>query len=106
MSAFTVVRLGGAALIYADCPMGGELAPRIHEALDTLIRDGAWPIVVDMVRVQALDDGVIASLATAAMRLGKSGFGLELRLAGGRSATVRSAAQLRLVIAQAYPSAA
>jgi hypothetical protein len=104
MAAFTVVRLGGAALIWADCPMGGGLAPRLHESLDGLLRDGAWPIVVDLVRVRALDDGVIAVLAAAAMRLGQRGYGLDLRLAGGHGMTVRSAAQLRLVISQAYPS--
>jgi anti-anti-sigma regulatory factor len=106
MTAFTVVRLGGAALVWADCPMGGALAPRLQESLDAIIRDGAYPIVVDLVRVRALDDGVIAVLAAAAMRLGQRGYGLDLRLVGGRRATVRSAAQLRLVLAQTYPSAA
>jgi len=106
MAAFTVVRLGGAALIWADCVMGGALAPRLHESLDRLIGETAHPIVVDLVRVPSLDDGVVAVLAAAAMRLGQLGQGLELRLAGGRAVTARSAAQLRLVIAQTYPSAA
>jgi anti-anti-sigma regulatory factor len=106
MAAFTVVRLGGAALIWADCAMGGALAPRLHESLQTLISEGATPIVVDLVRVPALDDGVISVLAGAAMALGQRGRGLELRLVGGRAVTVRSAAQLRLVISQSYPSAA
>jgi hypothetical protein len=45
-------------------------------------------------------------LAAAAMRLGQRGYALDLRLVGGRSASVRSAAQLRLVLEQAFPSTA
>lgn len=106
MAAFTVVRLGGAALIWADCVMEGALAPRLHEALNTLVSEGATPIVVDLVWVPALDGGVTSVLAAAAMALGQRGRGLDLRFAGGRAITVSSAAQLRLVISQSYPSAA
>jgi anti-anti-sigma regulatory factor len=103
---FTVVRLGGAALVWADRPLGGSIAAKLHQALDQLDADGAHPLVVDLVRVPALDEGVIAVLAAAAVRAGQRGRGMELRLSGGRAATVSSAAQLRLVIGQAYPSAA
>lgn len=103
---FTVVRLGGAALIWADGPLGGSIAPKLHQALTQLNADAASPIVVDLVRVPALDQGVTSVLATAAVCAGERGRGLELRLSGGRSATVASAAQLRMVIGQAYPSIA
>jgi hypothetical protein len=103
---FTVVRLGGAALIWADRPLGGSIAPKLNQALAQLDADAASPIVVDLVRVPALDEGVIAVLAAAAVRAGERGRGLELRLSRGRSATVASAVQLRMVIGQAYPSIA
>jgi hypothetical protein len=102
---FTVIRLGGAALIWADRPLGGSIAPKLNQALAQLDADSAGPIVIDLVRVPALDQGVIAVLAAAAVRAGERGRGLELRLSRGRSATVASAAQLRMVIGQAYPSA-
>jgi anti-anti-sigma regulatory factor len=103
---FTVVRLGGGALVWADRPLGGSIASKLHQALEQLDADGARPIVVDLVRVPTLDEGVVAVLAAAAVRAGQRGRGLELRLSHGRGATVSSAAQLRLVIGQAYPSAA
>jgi anti-anti-sigma regulatory factor len=103
---FTVVRLGGAALIWADRPLGGSIAGKLNLALTQLDADGAKPIVVDLVRVPALDEGVVAVLAAAAVRAGQRGRGLELRLSGSRTATVVSAAQLRMIIGQAYPSAA
>ncbi len=103
---FTVVRLGGAALIWADRPLGGSIAPKLNQALVQLDADGATPIVVDLVRVPALDEGVVGVLAAAAVRAGQRGRGLELRLSRGRTATVTSAAQLRMIIGQAYPSAA
>lgn len=103
---FTVVRLGGSALIWADRPLGGSIAAKLSQALTQLDADGAKPIVVDLVRVPSLDEGVIAVLATAAVRAGHHGRGLELRLSRGRTATVASAAQLRMIIGQAYPSAA
>jgi anti-anti-sigma regulatory factor len=103
---FTVVRLGGGALVWADRPLAGSIAAKLHQALDQLDVDGAAPVVVDLVRVPALDEGVVAVLAAAAVRAGQRGRGLELRLSCGRAATVSSAAQLRQVIGQAYPSAA
>jgi anti-anti-sigma regulatory factor len=103
---FTVVRLGGAALLWADRPLGGSISAKLDQALNQLDADGAKPIVVDLVRVPALDEGVIAVLAAAAVRAGQRGRGLELRLSNGRTATVVSGAQLRMVLGQAYPSAA
>jgi anti-anti-sigma regulatory factor len=103
---FTVVRLGGAALIWADRPLGGSIGSKLDQALTQLDADGAKPIVVDLVRVPALDEGVVAVLASAAVRAGKRGRGLELRLSRGRTATVIDAVQLRTIIGQAYPSAA
>lgn len=103
---FTVVRLGGSALIWADRPLGGSIATKLDQALMQLDIDRAKPIVVDLVRVPALDEGVVAVLADAAVRAGQRGRGLELRLSHGRTATVASATQLRMIIGQAYPSAA
>jgi anti-anti-sigma regulatory factor len=103
---FTIVRLGGGALVWADRPLEGSIAGKLHQALDQLDADGARPVVVDLVRVPGLDEGVVAVLAAAAVRAGQRGRGLELRLSGGRSATVSGAAQLRMIIGQAYPSAA
>jgi anti-anti-sigma regulatory factor len=103
---FTVVRLGGGALLWADRPLGGSIAEKLHQALDQLDADGTTTVVVDLVRVPALDEGVISVLAAAAVRAGQRGRGLELRLSNGRAATVSSAAQLRQVLGQAFPSAA
>jgi anti-anti-sigma regulatory factor len=101
---FTVVRLAGGALVWAEQPLGGSIAAKLHQALDQLDVDGAAPVVVDLVRVPALDEAVIAVLAAAAVRAGQRGRGLELRLSRGRAATVSSATHLRLVIGEAYPS--
>ena len=106
MPAFSTVRLSQAALIWADRPLDGAAAPSLHETLDALIDEAAAPLVVDLVRVTAVDDGVVAVLAAAASRVGYAGGLLELRLAGGRRFAVRDAAQLRQAIAQAYPTAA
>jgi hypothetical protein len=103
---FTVVRLGGAALIWADRPLSGSIAPKLNQALVQLDADGAAPIVVDLVRVPALDEGVVAVLAAAAVRAGVRGRGIELRLSGGRTASVADGVQLRMIIGQVYPSAA
>jgi anti-anti-sigma regulatory factor len=103
---FTVVRLGGGALVWADRPLSGSIAAKLHQALDQLDADGAVPIVVDLVRVPTLDEGVISVLATAAVRAGQRGRGLEMRLSDGRAASVSSAAELREVLRQAFPSAA
>jgi anti-anti-sigma regulatory factor len=106
MTAFTVVRLGSAALVWADRALGHSIAPVLHEALGELDLCGTSPVVVDLVRVPTLDDSVVGVLAAAAMRAGERGPGLELRLAGGLAATVRTPAQLRLVLRQVYPSVA
>jgi anti-anti-sigma regulatory factor len=103
---FTVVRLGNGALVWADRPLTGSIATKLAQALDQLDADGARPVVLDLVRVPALDESVVRVFAEAALRAGRHGRGMELRLAGGRRATVSSAAQLRQVIGQAYPKAA
>jgi anti-anti-sigma regulatory factor len=106
MTTFTVVRLGGAALIWADVALSDHVAVKLDEVLEKLHAAGATPLVIDLVRVPMLDGSIVGVLAAAAARAGRSGRGLELRLAGGQKATVRSPAQLRLVINQVYPSAA
>jgi anti-anti-sigma regulatory factor len=103
---FTVVQLDGAALIWADESLGAEIAVRLHEVLQKLETNRATPVVVDLVRVPELDGSVVSVLAAAASRAGERGRGLELRLARGFAATVRTAAQLRLVLRQVYPSVA
>lgn len=103
---FTVVRLSQAAMIWADRPLGGPVSSQLHSVLQSLLEEGAIPLVVDLVRVTAIDDGVVAVLAAAASQAGYLGRALELRLAGGRRYTVRDAGQLRAAIAQAYPTAA
>jgi hypothetical protein len=106
MAPFTTVRLSQAALIWADRPLGGPVGAQLHAVLQTLLEEGAVPVVVDLVRVTAVDDGVVAVLAAAASQAGYLGRALELRLAGGRRFTVRDAGQLRSALAQAYPTAA
>jgi hypothetical protein len=106
MPPFAVVRLSQAALIWADRPLGGPVGSQLHETLQFLLEEGAMPIVVDLVRVPAVDDGVVAVLAAATAQAGYLGRGLELRLAGGRRFSVRDAGQLRQAISQAYPTAA
>jgi hypothetical protein len=101
MNSFVVVRLNGAAMIWADCPLGGALAPRLHDTLQQLLGDGVTPLVVDLVAVSAVDDGVVEALSAAADRAGRLGPGLELRLPGGRALTVRGAAQMRAALIQA-----
>lgn len=103
---FTMVRLDRAALFWADRPLGGGAAPKLHEALDQAITDGATPILVDLVSVPTVDEGVVAVLAAAADRIGHSGHYLELRLAMNRRFKLKSAFDLRAAIAQAYPEAA
>jgi hypothetical protein len=106
MPAFSTVRLSQAALIWADRPLGGPIGAQLHVVLQSLLDEGAIPVVVDLVRVPAVDDGVVAVLAAAASQAGFLGRALELRLAGGRRYSVRDAAQLRSALAQAYPTAA
>ena len=106
MPAFHVVRLGNAAMIWADRPLGGDVAPQLHEALDGLIAEGATPLVVDLVRVSAIDDGIVAVLAAAASQAGGRGRALELRMANGYRYAVGGPAQLRQAIARAFPTAA
>jgi hypothetical protein len=106
MPPFTIVRLGQAALIWADRPLGGPTGSRLHAALQSLLADGAVPVVIDLVRVPAVDGGVVEVLATVSAQAGCLGRALELRLAGGRRCTIRNEGQLRQAIAQAYPTAA
>jgi hypothetical protein len=106
LPSFHVVRLSQAALVWADRPLGGAVGPQLHRVLQSLLEDGAAPIVIDLVRVPAVDDGVVAVLAAATAQAGFLGRGLELRMAGGRRFTVRDASELRQAIAQAYPTAA
>lgn len=106
LTLFTVVRLGEAALIWADRPLREVAATQLHSALETLITDGVAPLVVDLIRVPAVDEPVVAVLAAAATRAGEAGRCLDLRLTGNRRFAVRDAAQLRYAIAMAYPNAA
>ena len=106
MSAFATVRLSQAALIWADRPLGGPVGAQLHAVLQALLEEGAIPVVIDLVRVPAVDDGVVAVLAAAASQAGFLGRTLELRLTGGRRFSVRDAAQLRSALAHAYPTAA
>lgn len=106
MPYFHLVRLSQAALIWADCPLGGAVGPELHRVLQNLLEERAFPLVIDLVRVPAVDDGVVAVLAAATSQAGFLGKAVELRMAGGRRFTVRDAAGLRHAIAQAYPSAA
>jgi anti-anti-sigma regulatory factor len=101
MNSFVVVRLNGAAMVWADCPLSGALAPRLHDTLQQLLGDGVAPLVVDLVAVASVDEGIIDVLSAAAVRAGRLGPGLELRLPGGRALTVRDAAQLRAALIQA-----
>lgn len=93
-------------MIWADRPLGGPIGAHLHVVLQTLLHEGSMSIVIDLVRVPAVDDAVVTALAGAAAQSGHLGHALELRLAGGRRFTVRDAAQLRTAIAQAYPTAA
>jgi hypothetical protein len=101
---FVVVRLDGAALVWADCPLGGALSGLMHGALKQLIDDGVAPLVVDLVSVPAVDEAATGVLAEAAVRSGRLGAGLELRLPGGRALSVSDAATLRSAVRDAYPA--
>jgi anti-anti-sigma regulatory factor len=101
MNSFVVVRLNGAAMVWADCPLAGALATRLHDALQNLLAEGVAPLVVDLVAVPSVDEMAIEALSIAAVRAGRLGPGLELRLPGGRAFTVRDAAQLRAALIQA-----
>jgi hypothetical protein len=103
---FHVVRLNKAALVWADRPLGGAVGPELHRVLQTLLEEGTNPLVIDLVRVPAVDDGAVAALAAATSQAGFLGRAVELRMAAGRSFTVRDAVQMRQVIALAYPTAA
>jgi len=106
MSTFATVRLSRAALIWADRPLGGPVGAQLHTTLQGLLEEDAAPLVIDFVRVPAVDEGVVAVLAAAASQAGYLGRALELRMAGDRRFTVRDAGQLRQAISQAYPTAA
>lgn len=106
MAVLTVIRLSEAALIWADRPLGGNVSRQLDTALQNLLDDGVSPLVIDLVRVAALDGSIVAVLAQAADDAGDLDLALHLRLPGGRRAVVRSGAELRKAITQAYPRAA
>ncbi|HWG97949.1 MAG TPA: STAS domain-containing protein [Pilimelia sp.] len=106
MSSFHIVRLSHAALVWADRPLGGAVGPELHRELQMLVDEGATPLVVDLVRVPAIDDTVVAVLAMIASQAGHRGRTVELRLVGGRRFTVRDAIGLRRALAEAFPTAA
>lgn len=106
LSYFTVIRLGEAALVYAEGPLDTSVAAIIHDALAGVVDERATPIVIDLVRVPTVNDGIVTALAAAASRVARQGRSLELRLAAGQRITVTSAAQLRQVMGRAYPTAA
>ncbi|GAA4161411.1 hypothetical protein GCM10022251_40860 [Phytohabitans flavus] len=106
LSHFTVIRLGEAALVYAEGPLDATIAASIHDALADIVDERATPIVIDLVRVPTVNDGIVTALAAAASRAAQQGRGLELRLAAGQRFTVTGAAQLRQVMGRAYPTAA
>jgi hypothetical protein len=93
-------------MVWADSPLGGVVGPQLHGVLQALLDEGVTPLVVDLVRVPALDDGEVAVLAAAASQAGHLGRALELRMVAGRRYAVRDASQLRQAIAQVYPTAA
>ncbi|HEX5740692.1 MAG TPA: hypothetical protein VFY17_03950 [Pilimelia sp.] len=106
MAVLTVIRLSEAALIWADRPLGGAVSRQLDAALQNLLDEGVSPLVIDLVRVSALDAGVVEALARAADDAGHLDLALHLRLPGGRRAVVRDEAELRHAIHQAYPRAA
>jgi len=106
MAVLTVIRLSDAALIWADRPLGGAISEQLDIALQTLLDEGVSPLVIDLVRVVALDSSVVEVLAQAAEDAGAIDLALHLRLPGGKRYVVRDEAELRHAIAQAYPRAA
>ncbi|WP_344166797.1 hypothetical protein [Pilimelia columellifera] len=106
MAVLTVIRLSEAALIWADCPLGGSVSVQLDNALQALLDEGVSPLVIDLVRVPTLDAGVVEVLAQAADDAGDIDLALHLRLPGGRRYVVRDGAELRFAIQQAYPKAA
>jgi anti-anti-sigma regulatory factor len=106
MAPFATVRLSQAAMIWADQPLVGRVSAQLYDTIQALLEEGAIPIVIDLVRVSAVDDQVVTALAAAASQAGAMGRALELRLVGRRRFTVRDAGQLRSALAHAYPTAA
>jgi anti-anti-sigma regulatory factor len=106
MLSFTIIRLGDAAMVWANCPLGDSIAPKLAEALHQLIDTRAARILVDLVAVPSVDTGVVTVLAATAQRLGSASRKLELRMPARRSASVHTANQLRQAIALAYPAPA
>ncbi len=106
MLSFTIIRLGDAAMVWANCPLGDAIAPKLAEALHQLIDTRAARILVDLVAVPSVGSGVITVLAATAQRLGSASRKLELRMPARRSASVHTANQLRQALALAYPAAA
>ncbi len=106
MNSFVVVRLDGAALVWTDWTLDGTVVPELYRVLQELINAGSQPLVIDLVEVSSIDDGAVSVLAAAATRAGQLGFSLEMRLPGGLAMAVRDAAELRLALTRAYPTAA
>ncbi|MET0425923.1 MAG: STAS domain-containing protein [Actinoplanes sp.] len=106
MPGYHVVRLGQAAMIWADHALERSVARELLDTLDILLTEAATPLVIDLVRVPSVDPEVVAVLATAVTTAASAGGKLELRLAGDRRFTVRDAAQLRHALTLAYPKAA
>jgi anti-anti-sigma regulatory factor len=106
LSFVTVVRLGEAALLWAEGVLDAAAAVRLHQALHAVVEDHAAPIVIDLVNVPAVSYSVVTALATAASRAALQGRGLELRLAAGQQFSVTGSAQARQVMARAYPTVA
>ncbi|GGJ94988.1 hypothetical protein GCM10010123_25980 [Pilimelia anulata] len=106
MAVLTVIRLSEAALIWADRPLGAAVSRQLDTALQNLLDEGVSPLVIDLVRVTAIDTAVVEVLAQAAEDAGQLDLALHLRLPGGRRAVVRDEVELRHAISQAYPRAA
>ncbi len=88
MTNIRVVWLGAAALVWAEGILDGAVAAELHEAMDSLLAQDPDTVTLDLSGVLAVDDGAVAVLAAAAVRLGYASVALELRLPAGRAMTV------------------
>ncbi|WP_189113597.1 STAS domain-containing protein [Pilimelia terevasa] len=98
-----MIRLNEAALVWADGRLCGTRSQRLDAALQSLLDEGASPLVVDLARVSALDVDAVEALAEAAEDAGHIDLALDLCLPGDRRAVVRDSAELRHAIFQVYP---
>ncbi|GGJ85162.1 hypothetical protein GCM10010123_13550 [Pilimelia anulata] len=103
MAAFTLIRLGEAALIWADRPLDGAAGPQLDTALQNLLDEDVSTLVIDLLRVSSLDAAAVEALGEAAEDAGHLDLAMHLRLPGGRHAVVREKAGLRQAINQVYP---